>query len=118
MYQKALVTYTDPDVAKRWEDTWISWCKCQCLRVAPATHTKIDHDSRFQYTAVLRNIPFGLDGMDLANIFKETGASAMNLPRNRKSYNNKPWCYFFFKIQETLDSATEMKFTLRRRELQ
>ena len=97
MYQKALVTYTDPDVVKRWETIWISWCKCQCLRVAPAYHTKEQHDSRFQYTAVLRNIPFGLDGMDLANIFKETNAAAMNLPRNCRSYNNKPWCHFFFK---------------------
>src|SRR5947208_2293416 len=42
----------------------------------------------------------------------------MTLPRNCKSYNNKPWCYFFFKTQETLDAATEMKFTLRKRELQ
>src|SRR2546421_2605674 len=49
MYQKALITYTDPDVVKRWETTWISWCKCQCLRVAPAYHTNIQHDSHFQY---------------------------------------------------------------------
>src|SRR5581483_754098 len=57
-------------------------------------------------------------GMDLANIFKDTSAAAMNLPRNRKSYNNKPWCYFFFKTQEALDAATEMKFSLRKRELE
>ena len=55
--------------------------------------------------------------MDLANIMKDTNAAAMNLPRNRKSYKNKPWCYFFFKTQEALDAATEMKFMLRKREL-
>src|ERR1043165_4698767 len=118
MYQKAVVTFTDPDVVKRWETMSFSWCKCQCLRVAPAYHSKQDHDSRFQFTAVLRNIPFGLDEMDLANILKDTCAAAMNLPRNSKTYNNKPWCYFFFKTQEALDAATEMKFSLRKRELE
>ena len=117
MYQKATITYTDPDVAKRWEKIWISWCKCQCLRVAPATYTKEQHDSRFQYTAVLRNIPFRLDGMDLINILQDSGAASLGLPRNRVSYGNKPWCYFFFKSQEALDSAIEMNFTLKNRKL-
>src|SRR5581483_5515093 len=56
--------------------------------------------------------------MDLVNIFKDTCAAAMNLPQNRKSYNNKPWYYFFFKTQEALDATTEMKFSLKKRELE
>src|SRR5205814_9459866 len=56
MYQKASITYTDPDVVRRWETTWISWCKCQYLRVTPAYHDKQQHDLCFQYTAILRNI--------------------------------------------------------------
>ena len=71
------------------------------------------HDSRFRYTTVLRNIPFRLDGMDLINILQDSGAASLGLPRNRVSYGNKPWCYFFFKSQEALDSAIEMNFTLK-----
>ena len=53
LFQSAIVTFTDPKFTDRWQTHWISWVKCQCLRVVPASFTKSQRDARFAYTAVL-----------------------------------------------------------------
>src|SRR5262249_23061695 len=61
-FQKATITFTDASVVTNyWFQKWYIWCKCQCLRVYPATFSKIDMDQRLQFTAVLRNLPPNLD---------------------------------------------------------
>ena len=81
--------------------------------VCPATFTKEKRDARLAYTAVLKGLPFGLDCADLRNIYDETGAVALGLPRSVSSYTNRPWAYFTFRSQILMDAAMERSFTLK-----
>ena len=82
--------------------------------MVPASFTKSQRDARFAYTAVLRNLPSNLDAMDLHNIYSDTNAAAIGLPRNLKSYNNKPWAYFSYRSEDAMNAAMEMSFHLKR----
>src|ERR1051325_3289939 len=117
LFQSAIITFTDPQFTDRWKQCWVSWAKCQCLRVVPASFSKTQRDARFAHTAVLRNLPANLDAMDLHNIYSDANAAAIGLPRNLKSYNNKPWAYFSFRSEEAMNAAMEMTFHLRNRTL-
>src|SRR5581483_1994720 len=117
MFQKATVTYVDGKVVGQWKDTWMLWCKCQCLRIEPANTTKELHAARSIHTAVLCNLSFRLDGMDLKTIIQDCSAASIGLPRNRVSYNNKPWVYLSFKSEEVKQAAMERKFNLKSKDL-
>jgi len=118
LFQKAVITYASVDQARGLTDTnWCVWCRCQCIRVIPASFTKEQHDSRSEFTAVLRNIPMGIDAIDLGHVFDDTNAKAIGLPRHPRSYTNKPWAYFNFQSEQHRNNAMEMSFSLKGREL-
>src|SRR5439155_16206449 len=71
-----------------------------------------------EFTAVLKNLPPNINAIDLAQIFSETAASSVGLPRYIRSYKSKPWAYFAYTSQEKRDAAMELTCSLKGRHLQ
>src|SRR4051794_29883718 len=66
-----------------------------------------------EFTAVLKNLPPNINAIDLAQIFSETSASSIGLPRYTGSYKSKPWAYFSYSTQEMRDNAMELTCSLK-----
>src|SRR5262249_53662682 len=41
IFQKATITYSDPAVVDTLSHKWSIWCSCQCIKIAPASFTKV-----------------------------------------------------------------------------
>src|SRR3954451_22891457 len=71
-----------------------------------------------EFTAVLKNLPPNINAIDLAQIFSETAASSVGLPRYTGLYKSKPWAYFAFTSQDKRDAAMEITCSLKGHHLQ
>src|SRR4051794_30818507 len=117
-FQKVELTFTDSSVHETFRRRHDTWTRGHFLRVYPATFNKEDQDARMEFTAVLKNLPPNINAIDLAQIFSETGASSIGLPRYTGSYKSKPWAYFSYSTQESRDNAMDLTFSLKGRHLQ
>src|SRR4051812_20136673 len=112
-FQKVELTFTDQSVHEIFQRKHGIWTRGHFLRVYPATFNKSDQDTRMEFTAVLKNLPPNINAIDLAQIFSETAASSVGLPRYTGSYKSKPWAYFAFTSQDKRDAAMEITCSLR-----
>src|SRR3954447_2241644 len=117
-FQKVELTFTDSSVHETFQRRHGIWTRGHFLRVYPATFNKEDQDARMEFTAVLKNLPPNINAIDLAQIFSETGASSIGLPRYTGSYKSKPWAYFSYSTQTSRDNAMDLTFSLKGRHLQ
>src|SRR2546421_5173376 len=117
-FQKVELIFTDQTVHEIFQKKHGIWTRGHFLRVYFATFNKTDQDTRMEFTAVLKNLPPNINAIDLAQIFSETAASSVGLPRYIGSYKSKPWAYFAYTSQEKRDAAMELTCSLKGRHLQ
>jgi hypothetical protein len=109
IYQIADITYNDPKVVENIDNTqWSVFVKGECVRIYPAFLTNEQRILRNQHTAILRGLPTGIKGIDLARIYSEVNASSIGFTRHIKSYDTKPWAYFTFRTEESKQAAMEI----------
>src|SRR3954453_20286374 len=116
-FQKVELTFTDQSVHEIFQRKHGIWTRGHFFRVYSATFNKTDQDTRMEFTAVLKNLPPNINAIDLAQIFSETAASSVGLPRYTGSYKSKPWAYFAFTSQDKRDRSMELTCSLKGRHL-
>jgi hypothetical protein len=119
IYQIAHITYADQKAIETiGTQRWSIFLQGECIRIYPDTLTKEECSARNQYSVILRNLPSNTKAIDLASIYSETNAAAVNLPRHTKSYQTKPWAYLHFKTEEAMQAAMEMSCSFNDRILE
>src|SRR5256714_2546971 len=88
-FQKVELTFTDQTVHEIFQKKHEIWTRGHFLHVYSATFNKTDQDTRMEFTAVLKNLPPNINAINLAQIFSETAASSVGLPRYTESYKSK-----------------------------
>src|SRR6266480_4331657 len=88
----------------------------ECIRIYSAKLLPAEHIHRNAFTAVLCNLPRRIQATDLMRLFSNVRAAAISLPRTQNK-TTKPWAYFNFTSEESMQAAIEAAPTLSGRQL-
>ena len=117
LFQSAVVVYRDAAVVDPFmRSRWGMFIMGECVRIYPARLSPAEHSHRNAFTAVLRNLPRRIQATDLMRLFSSIRAAAMGLPRTQNE-TTKPWAYFNFTSEESMQAAIEAAPTLSGRQL-